>query len=212
MKSVSRIRRKTAYHHGDLRRTLIDAALQQIEQHGPGAVTLREVARMAGVSHQAPYRHFADRSELLAAVAEEGFRALHAELVDKMQSASHARDALRTSGITYVEFAVAHPSHFRVMFGAEAAACRWKIPSLAAAAEGPFGVLTQALAEVRRDTAGENDTLDYALTLWSLVHGLASLLVEGQLQGRRVYGNRTPRELTELVTRIMKQGFGDLSP
>lgn len=210
MQAVRRVRKKTGYHHGDLRRALTDAALQLIEQQGAGAVTLREVARMAGVSHQAPYRHFADRSELLAAVAEEGFRALHADMVKAMQEAPSASEGLRMAGITYVVFAVEHPAHFRVMFGAEAAACRRKIPSLAAACEALSGLLNKGVAEVRRGVPGENDTLDIALTAWSLVHGLASLLVEGQLPRRS--SSRTPRELADLVTRTARLGLGGCKP
>ncbi|MDQ3996358.1 MAG: TetR/AcrR family transcriptional regulator, partial [Gemmatimonadota bacterium] len=74
--------RKRAYHHGDLRRALVDAAIPLLRDGGPEALTLRAVARAAGVSQTAPYRHFADRAELVAAVAESGFRRLHARLVD----------------------------------------------------------------------------------------------------------------------------------
>jgi len=210
-KPIRRVRKKTAYHHGDLRRALTDAAVRVVESHGAGAVTLREVARMAGVSHQAPYRHFANRSELLAAVAEEGFRALYAEMVKAMHAAPDAVSAFRAAGISYVVFAVDHPAHFRVMFGAEAAACHRKVPSLAAAGDTLFGVLTKGIGDVKRAIPTEHDVLDIALAAWSLVHGLASLLVEGQLQGH-VYAERTPRELAELVTRTMKLGFGAANP
>jgi AcrR family transcriptional regulator len=205
VKAVRRVRKKAGYHHGDLRRALTDAALQLIEKQGAGAVTLREVARMAGVSHQAPYRHFADRSELLAAVAEDGFRALHAEMVKAMQQAPDSPAAFRVAGVSYVVFAVKHPAHFRVMFGADAAACRGKSASLDAACEALAGILTRGVAEAKRGVPGANDTMDIALAAWSLVHGLASLLVEGQLEGRS--GGRTPRELAELVTGTVKFGL-----
>ena len=206
MERSPRVQKKSGYHHGDLRRSLVNAALQLVQEQGAAAVTLREVARMAGVSHQAPYRHFADRSELLAAVAEEGFRALHAELVGATRKAADPSSALRAIGVTYVTFAVAHPAHFRVMFGAEAAACLEGKPSLAAAADAIHGLLAQTIAEVQRTIRGGPDTLDYALTAWSVVHGLASLLVEGQLE-RRVYANRSPRELAELVTSTLRGGL-----
>ena len=211
MKPVRHVRKKSAYHHGDLRRALTDAALRMVERHGASAMTLREVARMAGVSHQAPYRHFANRSELLAAVAEDGFRTLNAEMLKAMQAAPDAATAFRAAGITYVVFAVDHPAHFRVMFGADAAACHRKVPSLAAAGDALFGVLTKGIADVKRGLPAEHDILDIALTAWSLVHGLASLLVEGQLQGHS-YAERTPRELADLVTRTMKLGFGAAKP
>jgi AcrR family transcriptional regulator len=200
-----RVRKKRAYHHGDLRRSLINAALRLVEEHGESALTLREVARMAGVSHQAPYRHFADRTALVAAVAEEGFRELHTEMVEKTRNAPNAQAALHGIGVTYVLFAVEHRAHFRVMFGADAAAARSSSPSLDAACEAVFGALTQAIAGVKSMTSDETDPLALALTAWSLVHGLASLLVEGQLE-RRVPG--TPKELSEVVSNILRRGFG----
>jgi AcrR family transcriptional regulator len=204
MELSRRVRKKSAYHHGDLRRSLINAALRLIEEHGEAAVTLREVARMAGVSHQAPYRHFADRTALIAAVAEEGFRALHTEMVEKTGKAPDALAALRSLGVAYVLFAVEHRGHFRVMFGADAAAARKNSPSLDAACEAVFGTLTRAIAGFKTVTSDESDTLSLALTAWSLVHGLSSLLVEGQLE-RRVSG--TPKELSELVTRVLRRGL-----
>jgi AcrR family transcriptional regulator len=210
MERSPRVQKKSAYHHGDLRRSLIHAALRLVQNRGASAVTLREVARMAGVSHQAPYRHFTDRTELLAAVAEEGFRSLHAELVEQTRKATDAPAALQTIGVTYVVFAVEHPGHFRVMYGAEAAACRENKPSLAAAADAVFTTLTQTIAEVQRDRPGGPDTLDYALTAWSVVHGLASLLVDGQLLDRRAYAGRSPRALAELVTITLRRGLQPL--
>jgi AcrR family transcriptional regulator len=198
-----RVRKKRAYHHGDLRRSLLNAALRLVEEHGEAAVTLREVARMAGVSHQAPYRHFADRTALIAAVAEEGFRELHTELVEKTRNAPDALAALRTIGVTYVLFAVAHRGHFRVMFGAEAAAARTRAPSLNAACEAVFGTLTQTIARVKTGTSDDTDTLARALNAWSTVHGLASLLVEGQLER---LAPRTPNQLSEFVTSILRGG------
>jgi AcrR family transcriptional regulator len=210
-KAVRRVHKKAAYHHGDLRRALADAALRLIESKGMGAVTLREVARMVGVSHQAPYRHFADRSELLAAVAEEGFRSLSAEMVKQMQQAPDAASAFRTAGITYVVFAVEHPAHFRVMFGADAAAWRSRTPSLAAGGAAVLGLLTKWIAEIKRDMPpGGSDVLDIALTAWSLVHGLAFLLVDNQLHGHP-FAERSPRALAELVTDTVK-GFGMREP
>jgi AcrR family transcriptional regulator len=201
-----RVRKKRAYHHGDLRRSLLNAALRLVEEQGEAALTLREVARMAGVSHQAPYRHFADRTALVAAVAEEGFRELHAELVEKTGAAPDALSALRAVGVTYVLFAVAHRAHFRVMFGADAAAARATSPSLDAACEAVFGTLTQAIARVQSlaPDVDVGDPLALALSAWSLVHGLASLLVEGQLESR---APQAPKDLTELITTVLRHGL-----
>jgi AcrR family transcriptional regulator len=109
---------RSSYHHGDLRRALLDTALRLIAEEGSSSFTLREVARRAGVSHAAPYRHFANKTALLAAVAEEGFRTLRTRLLEagtRLPAEPLAR--LQTLGVEYVRFAVEHPSHFRVMFG-----------------------------------------------------------------------------------------------
>jgi AcrR family transcriptional regulator len=199
-----RVRKKRAYHHGDLRRSLLNAALRLVEERGEAALSLREVARMAGVSHQAPYRHFADRTALVAAVAEEGFRELHAELVEKTGAAPDPLSALRAAGVTYVLFAVAHRAHFRVMFGADAAAARATSPSLDAACEAVFGTLTQAIARLQSVAPDIGDPFALALSAWSLVHGLASLLVEGQLESRLP---QVPKDLTELITTVLQHGL-----
>src|SRR4051794_27635084 len=111
------------YHHGDLQRALVDAAVALLAEGGAAAVTLREVARRAGVTHAAPYRHFADKAALLAAVAEEGFRALHDAVA---RAGAEAPDdplaRLAASGQAYLRFAMSHPAHYRVMFGPDVAA------------------------------------------------------------------------------------------
>src|ERR1700739_1730974 len=106
------------YHHGNLRETLLRGAVRVIAEVGPAAFTLREVARRAGVSHNAPYRHFRDKDALLAAVAAQGFK----ELTQAMQEAgarhSNPLAKLKQSGVAYVSFAVRRPEHFTVMFDA----------------------------------------------------------------------------------------------
>src|SRR5437870_4008576 len=114
------VRRKRHYHHGGLRRAMIDAALRLVETGGSQALTLRAAARLAGVSQAAPYRHFANKEALLAGVAEEGFHVL----ATAMREGAAARrqgaiERMRALGLSYVEFATSHPSHFRVMFGRE---------------------------------------------------------------------------------------------
>ncbi|MFN7132092.1 MAG: TetR/AcrR family transcriptional regulator, partial [Myxococcales bacterium] len=110
-------RKGDSYHHGDLRRALLDGALALLQDEGVGALSLREVARRAGVTHAAPYRHFESKEELIAAVAEEGFHTLRDEMRDAM--AAHEGDPrrrLEACGVAYVLFAVGHPAHFGVMW------------------------------------------------------------------------------------------------
>src|SRR5688572_22189691 len=99
------------YHHGDLRRALLDGAVAAIDEVGPTAMSLRDVARRAGVSHAAPAHHFGDKAGLLSALAAEGFRGLAAEL-----GRAAATGSFLEVGVAYVRFAVAHPAHFAVMF------------------------------------------------------------------------------------------------
>ncbi len=128
-----------SYHHGNLKQALLKASLELIRKAGPGAFTLREVARRAGVSHNAPYRHFRDKEELLAALAAEGFDRLTAAMIKAAGSASGAMERFGLSGRGYVEFALRYPQHFAVMFEVP-----WRYdsyPQTQAAGERAFGTL-----------------------------------------------------------------------
>lgn len=170
-----------SYHHGDLRRALLDAALEAIEADGIASLSLRGIARRAGVSHAAPYHHFRDREALVAAVAEEGFALLRATMLDKMAQARGARRRLQQAGVGYVLFALRHSAHFLVMFSPELAD-KSAHPSLQEAADAAFEVLQEAIAECR--AAGlliARDPRLLGLTAWSLVHGSAMLRLGGHL-------------------------------
>lgn len=186
-KSMPRIRQRRArkYHHGNLRRALLDAALGLVEEEGAGGLTLRAAARQAGVSQAAPYRHFASKQALLAAVAEEGFRAMGQAM--RAASAAEADDPLarfRALGLAYVDFATTHPAHFRVMFG-RAVADRSAYPSLREAAGETFGLLVSAIVDCQQaGLVRSGDPAELALAAWSATHGLAFLWVDGQLTGR----------------------------
>src|SRR5262245_4881527 len=108
--------KKRAYHHGDLRRALLDAALELVSSKGVQALTLREVARRAGVTHAAPYHHFPSKEALFAAVATEGFRDLAAAMRAALSGRRGPFASLRAIGVAYVRFATEHPAHFRIMF------------------------------------------------------------------------------------------------
>ncbi len=176
--------KRPRYHHGNLRRALLDAALRLVETEGTKALTLRAAARLAGVSPAAPYRHFADKEALLAAVAEEGFRAMkEAMRPPPTVGASDPLGRLRGAGLGYIGFAASHPAHFRVMFGREIAD-RSAYPSLREAAGAAFSLLVDGIAECQRAglvRPGKPEEL--AISAWSMVHGLSALLVDGQLEG-----------------------------
>lgn len=177
---ASKAARRDSYHHGDLKRALTSAALSLVAEKGPKGFTLTEAARRAGVSAAAPYRHFADKAELLAAVAEQGFRDLHAALAGgDIASSPQARVA--ELGRLYVRWAVSHPDHYRVMFGAEID--KSGHPSLAAAGDQAFGLLLDAITQCQEaGIVPGRDPFQVAAPLWSLVHGVASLAIGGELQ------------------------------
>ncbi|MGI5430291.1 TetR/AcrR family transcriptional regulator [Streptomyces sp. CA-179760] len=167
------------YHHGDLRRALTDAALDLIGERGPKGFTLTEVARRAGVSTAAPYRHFTDKADLLATVAELGFQRLH-DALRTAPDGHDSRDRLIELGRAYLRWALEHPSFYLVMFGSEVKGADH--PGLDRAFEAAFGTLLEAVDAARSDGTLQNrDANAMAGSLWALVHGVASLDIGGDL-------------------------------
>lgn len=135
--------RKAAYHHGDLRRELLDASLSLIEEQGLAGLSMREVARRAGVTHQAPYHHFSDRAAILGALSEEGFALLLGSMQEEQARAKKSAGArLEAAGLGYVKFALAHPAHFRLMSRPELQQGAAASPTAA----GAYGLLVDAVA------------------------------------------------------------------
>lgn len=153
------------YHHGDLRAALLDAADALVEKGGDGAVSLREVARAAGVSATAAYRHFTDKEALLAALSARHFRDFGAAL-----GAADTTGGMAGRGRAYVRFALARPGRFRLMFSGLRAR---------SAAHPELREASRATFEALRGAAGSEDA---ALRAWAFVHGLAHLLLDGALQ------------------------------
>lgn len=189
---------KAGYHHGDLRRALIEAARAILENEGLAKLSLREAARRAGVSQAAPYHHFKDKTALLAAVAARGFREFDDALRAHMDAVADPSAKLTESGVAYVAFAADNPALFRLMFGPqiEDAAAHQELAEAAAAA---YCTLEDATAEaLRAQGANLAQTPAQALCAWSSVHGLATLLLEGGVTPRD-YGAASPAELARLV-------------
>ncbi|MFJ4340274.1 TetR/AcrR family transcriptional regulator [Streptomyces sp. NPDC088915] len=175
------------YHHGDLRRAVLTAALDVIAAEGPGALSLRDLARRAGVSHAAPAHHFKDRTGLLTAVAAEGYELLAGALAGVPE--------LRERGVRYVRFAVEHPAHFQVMFQPEL--LRADDPDLRAAKE-------RASAELRAGVAGLDavpDAREAGIAAWSLAHGFAALLLTRNVTD--ALGGRDPEEYFRSLTGLL---------
>ncbi len=165
---------RAPYHHGDLRRALLDAALQEIDERGPAELSLRELARRVGVSHAAPRHHFEDKRGLLTALATEGFELL-AETLGRTWTAT--RSFLEV-GVAYVRFAIDHPAHFGVMFRPDL--LRNDDPQLVTAMAGTSRLLYGPVQTVATPGPGA-DPRTPAIAAWALVHGLATLWLSGNL-------------------------------
>lgn len=174
---------KRAYHHGDLRAVLIEEALRLIVEHGPDGFTLREVARVAGVSHAAPYRHFPSKAALLSAIAGQGSQLLRASIEAGLQSAPDMRAKFLAAGLCYVRFALEHPAHFRVMFsGADAYDAD---PVSRSARAASLETLLAFIREGQRcGLIRKGDPRALATPIWAMHHGLACLASAGQLPVR----------------------------
>ncbi len=167
------------YHHGELGPALLRAALALLAEDGVEALSLREVARRAGVSAMAPYRHYADKNALVAAVAAHGFGALG----DALRAADQAAPpggALVAQAVAYVRYALANPMLFRLMFGAK------RPDAMPDPALEPVGAATYAVLSrrVAAETPVGGDREARTIGCWSLVHGLALLFLDGEIRPR----------------------------
>lgn len=170
----------------------MNAALRLISEVGPTAFTLREVARRAGVSHNAPYRHFRDRDELMAAVSAQGYEELTQTMLDAVKRESAALERLKQAGLAYVKFALRRPEHFSAMFDAPASKPSEKLcfnpskmkinyPEAAEAAGQSFRTLMSFVAACQQEgVLSAGDTKQLALLAWSMVHGIAKLAITGR--------------------------------
>lgn len=163
----------STYHHGDLRAACLRAARELLEEDGSAGLSLRAVARRAGVSATAPYRHFADRDALVSAVAAEGYGELAGYLTEA-QPAPSTPDELAEVAVAYVRFALDHPALFRAMF---AEPCdptgEERVAATAAISEYVRGIVRATFPGVDADAL--------STTVWALVHGLAFLHLDGKL-------------------------------
>jgi AcrR family transcriptional regulator len=190
---------KQAYHHKDLRNALVDEALAILAESGPGAITLRELARRLGVTHTAPYAHFPDKRTLLEAVADEGFDRL-TQLLE--QAGASERDPSRrfvSQGIAYVQFARDNPNLYRLMFVdpelGHDPECAWSEQ-----ADRAFDVLLNVLSELGVPQDADN-TL--AAGIWALLHGVAMLEIDGRLHGKTTYHGKAALADGDAVVLLM---------
>jgi len=174
---------KEKYHHGDLQESLVRSGMEILSEQGIDALTLRETARRAGVSHSAPYRHFRNKEELLIAIAAEGFRMLTAALSQAVEKGDGKfREELRLSGRAYVDFALSHPEHLKLMFSAR----RFDLGEDCVHGTEDLDAFSQIKGVFQRGLEGgaivsRQPAEALALLVWSQVHGLSHILIEKQI-------------------------------
>ncbi|MDR3507126.1 MAG: TetR/AcrR family transcriptional regulator [Caulobacteraceae bacterium] len=161
------------YHHGDLRRALLDAAEAVLVREGPSALSLRAVAREAGVSPAAPYHHFKDKSELLRAVAMEGFARLKLAMSSALARETAPEERRSALGVAYVEFAQANPALYRVMY--DCARNADQMPDEHGEDVSAFQLVKDTLTEVAGGQVSELDLELTAIASWCAAHGLAEI-------------------------------------
>jgi AcrR family transcriptional regulator len=202
--------KKKTYHHGDLKNALIKAGVEILAKDGVSGLSLRKVASRAGVSHTAPYSHFADKQALIAAISTEGFRQLY-ERVNSVAEEYKTKPSMQLVevGWAYVQFALDDRDRFKVMFSGVLEKER-EYPEFVAEAQKNFQLVkmiveaNQAAGVLR---SGPSDLV--ALSAWGIIHGFVMLLLEGQIS-HTVLEQKSPRELVEFqLEQIMAKGGGE---
>jgi AcrR family transcriptional regulator len=181
--------------HGDVRRLVLDAAIAIIESNGAESLSMREVARQAGVSHQAPYHYFGDRSGIFAAISEEGFSGLAHAFRDVHET---EMSAAKAGFIAYLNFAREHVGHFRVMFRNDI--CGVMSHDLTAvAADSAFDELLLMVSRITGPEIDPNKAFTFAAMLWSLSHGLATLVIDGPLPNKVPPGTNLEDQIQSVI-------------
>src|SRR5215470_12153552 len=200
--------RERGYHHGNLKEALLQAALDLIGQKGAAGFTFADAARMAGVSAAAPYRHFRDRDELLASIAQRGFEQFEALLTQAWDDGRpDTVTAFERVGKAYLRFAREESSFYSAMF--ESGLPVDSNPTLQAASERAFGIIRAAaerLAALAPPGVPRPPAMMMALHIWSMSHGVASLFARGDAARRRL--PMSPDELLEAEVLIYLRGLG----
>ena len=181
--------------HGDVRRLVLDAAIAIIETDGADSLSMREVARQAGVSHQAPYHYFGDRSGIFAAISEEGFTGLAQAFRDVLET---EMPAAKAGFIAYLNFSREHIGHFRVMFRNDICGVITHA-STQTAADSAFEELRLMVARITGPEIDPNNAFTFATMLWSLSHGLATLVIDGPLPNKVPPGTNLEDQIQAVI-------------
>lgn len=206
MSTLKKNENGNTYHHGDLRNTLVQLGTEMLISSGEASLSLRKLAQQAGVSHNAPYQHFADKQALLAAIAEEGFKLLadFIEVALLPEANSSPQQRLMVAARAYVRFALAHPSQLQLMFGTFPTL---DYPSLSEQSLRTLGKLIAVVEEVQN--AGllkPSVPQEAAVVVWMLVHGLSTVLITGKMP-LSIQQNRSADELAERFIQMICVGL-----
>jgi AcrR family transcriptional regulator len=185
------------YHHGDLKNALIKAGIEILAEEGVGGLSLRKAARKAGVSHAAPYSHFADKQGLIAAIASDGHRRIHEQIEAVLET--YPNDPLRLlarAAWAYVCFGLDFPAHYKITFSGTLED-EHQHPEFVEFSQRNFQVLKDIVAQCRAAGVLQAEGMDLdlqAVSLWGLTHGLVSLMIQGQVPGQLLQRTR-PKEI-----------------
>lgn len=173
----------TNYHHGDLKNALIRAGIEILSKEGLQALSLRNVAKKAGVSHAAPYAHFADKQALIAAIAAEGYKKLYQQLVMAQNSKNDAFDRLLAVARAYIQFAIDEPDHFKITFSG-IVEVEQNYPEYVDQSKQCFALLVAVVAECQAESILKSDNIQFtAISIWATLHGFVQLYLGKQLPG-----------------------------
>lgn len=195
------------YHHGDLRRVLIDTAVEIISEQGTNDLSLRKTAKRAGVSHAAPYRHFKDKNAILSAVAKEGFEMMLKITEERItRNQGNELDHFAICGLSYIDFALTYPSHYRVMFGTRSDDSYFS-DEFTPESIPVFQLLRDKIVICQqKGLLKSGDPWEMALAAWSIVHGFAMLRIDHHIQDQGM-DEKKLRELQRTVVLTLYSGL-----
>ncbi len=191
------------YHHGDLKNALIRAGIELLSREGVQALTLRSVAKQAGVSHAAPYAHFADKQALIAAIAAAGYATLYAQLAVAQTASGDARARLYATADAYLQFAIDEPDHFKITFSGVVEAEK-NYPDYVEQSRRCFALVVALVADCQADgVIVPGDTQLIAVSIWSCMHGFVHLWLANQLPSALLSRYAIPELLRMHLTQVV---------
>lgn len=199
---------KQKYHHGDLHTGLLDAALEIIGEAGPQGLTIRAVARRAGVSHAAPYRHFTDKDELILAVVERGFTLMQQTMqARKDEAPQDALNQFAASGMAYVDFALQHPAYYRIMFSGDLLSTTGHVSLQHTSSQALQDMVSDISRCQELGLVRTGDATTQALTILSTIHGFVSLVNDNRI-GHLLDESKSLQDVRDGVLTMIFEGIG----